>query len=216
MKLNIGLVTKNSELVDDLKSNIPDVELSIYKNIESLSKESFSLFIIDYEEIGSTDSTQFYLSRLRKKILDVPVLLVLRVNTIPELDSTWFFNDFILYPFRKGEVKARLSRILTGLPEEDEEISIGNLKINTKEYAVYLNDEKLDLTYKEFELLRLFLENRGVVFSRKDVLSRIWGMEYIGGTRTVDVHIRRLRSKIGDDFNSIIETVRNVGYKCKE
>jgi len=216
MKINIGLVTRNSEITDDLKSNIPEVELSIYKNIESLSKESCSLFIIDYEEMGSSDSTQFYLSRLRKKILDIPVLLVLRVNTIPELDSTWFFNDFILYPFRKGEVKARLSRILTGLPEDNEEISIGNLKINTKEYVVYMNEEKLDLTYKEFELLRLFLENRGVVFSRKDVLSRIWGMEYIGGTRTVDVHIRRLRSKIGDDFNSIIETVRNVGYKCKE
>ncbi len=216
MKINIGLVTRNSEIADDLKSNIPEAELSIYKNIESLSKESCSIFIIDYEEMGSSDSTQFYLSRLRKKILDIPVLLVLRVNTIPELDSTWFFNDFILYPFRKGEIKARLSRILTGLPEDNEEISIGNLKINTKEYVVYMNDEKLELTYKEFELLRLFIENRGVVFSRKDVLSRIWGMEYIGGTRTVDVHIRRLRSKIGDDFNSIIETVRNVGYKCKE
>jgi len=216
MKINIGLVTRNSEIADDLKSNIPEADLSIYKNIESLSKESCSIFIIDYEEMGSSDSTQFYLSRLRKKILDIPVLLVLRVNTIPELDSTWFFNDFILYPFRKGEIKARLSRILTGLPEDNEEISIGNLKINTKEYVVYMNDEKLELTYKEFELLRLFIENRGVVFSRKDVLSRIWGMEYIGGTRTVDVHIRRLRSKIGDDFNSIIETVRNVGYKCKE
>ncbi|HNX24635.1 MAG TPA: response regulator transcription factor [Spirochaetota bacterium] len=216
MKLNIGLVTRNSEIAEDLKTNIPDFELSIYKNIESLSKESCSLFVIDYEEMGSSDSTQFYLSRLRKKILDIPVLLVLRVNTVAELDSTWFFDDFILYPFRKGEVKARLNRILTGTPEDNEEISIGNLKINTKEYAVYMNDEKLDLTYKEFELLRLFLENRGVVFSRKDVLSRIWGMEYIGGTRTVDVHIRRLRSKIGDDFNSIIETVRNVGYKCKE
>lgn len=216
MKINIGLVTRNSEIADDLKSNIPEFELSIYKNIESLSRDSCSLFIIDYEEMGSSDSTQFYLSRLRKKILDIPVLLVLRVNTVPELDSTWFFNDFILYPFRKGEVKARLSRILTGIPEDNEEISIGNLKINTKEYVVYMNEEKLDLTYKEFELLRLFLENRGVVFSRKDVLSRIWGMEYIGGTRTVDVHIRRLRSKIGDDFNSIIETVRNVGYKCRE
>ncbi|HPS85952.1 MAG TPA: response regulator transcription factor [Spirochaetota bacterium] len=216
MKLNIGLVTRNSEIAEDLKTNIPDFELSIYKNIESLSKESCSLFVIDYEEMGSSDSTQFYLSRLRKKILDIPVLLVLRVNTVAELDSTWFFDDFILYPFRKGEVKARLNRILSGTPEDNEEISIGNLKINTKEYAVYMNDEKLDLTYKEFELLRLFLENRGVVFSRKDVLSRIWGMEYIGGTRTVDVHIRRLRSKIGDDFNSIIETVRNVGYKCKE
>ncbi len=216
MKINVGLITRNSEIVEDLKTNIPEIELSIFKNIESLSKESCSLFIIDYEEMGSSDSTQFYLSRLRKKILDIPVLLVLRVNALPELDATWFFNDFILFPFRKGEVNARLSRILTGVPEDNEEISIGNLIINTKEYAVYLNQEKLDLTYKEFELLRLFLENRGVVFSRKDVLGRIWGMEYIGGTRTVDVHIRRLRSKIGDDFNSIIETVRNVGYKCKE
>ena len=216
MKVNIGLLTKNSEIAEDLKNNIPEVELSIFKNMESLSRESCSLFVIDYEEMGSSDSTQFYLSRLRKKILDIPVLLILRVNALPELDSTWFFNDFILYPFRKGEVTARLGRILTGIPEDREVISISNIKINIKEYAVYLNDEKLDLTYKEFELLRLFMENRGVVFSRKDVLSRIWGMEYIGGTRTVDVHIRRLRSKIGDDFNSIIETVRNVGYKCKE
>lgn len=216
MKIHIGLVTKNSEISDDLKVNIPEFEVSIHRNIESISKENCDLYVIDYEEVGSSDSTQFYLSRLRKKILDIPVLLVLRVNTVGELDSTWFFNDFILYPFRKGELKARIGRILTGLPETGEEISIGNLRVNTKEYAVYMNDEKLDLTYKEFELLRLFIENKGVVFSRKDVLSRIWGMEYIGGTRTVDVHIRRLRSKIGDDFNSIIETVRNVGYKCKE
>ena len=216
MKYNICLVTKNSELAEDLKVNIPDFELSIHKNMESLSKESSALFIVDYDEINASDSTQFYLSRLRKKILDIPVLLVLRVNTVSELDSTWFFNDFVLYPFRKGELRARIGRILTDLPDEGDEITIGNLKINTKEYSVYLNDEKIELTYKEFELLRLFLENRGVVFSRKDVLSRIWGMEYIGGTRTVDVHIRRLRSKIGDEFNSIIETVRNVGYKCKE
>jgi len=118
MKLNIGLVTKNSEISEDLKTNIPEAELSIYKNIESLSRECCSLFIIDYEEMGSSDSTQFYLSRLRKKILDVPVLLVIRVNAVAELDPTWFFNDFILYPFRKGEVEARLKRILTDLSED--------------------------------------------------------------------------------------------------
>lgn len=216
MKVNIGLVTRNNEIVDDLKTNIPDYEVLIYKNIDSISKEECSLFMIDYDEMGSSDSTQFYLSRLRKKILDVPVLLVLRVNTVQDLDATWFFDDFILYPFRKGEVGARINKILSGIQQDEEEIIIGNLKLNAKEYSVYMNNEKLELTYKEFELLRLFIENRGVVFSRKDVLSRIWGMEYIGGTRTVDVHIRRLRSKIGDDFNSIIETVRNVGYKCRE
>ena len=65
-------------------------------------------------------------------------------------------------------------------------------------------------------MLKLFIENKGVVFTRQELLSRIWGIEYIGGTRTVYVHIRRLRSKIGDEFNNIIETVRNVGYKCKD
>ena len=83
-----------------------------------------------------------------------------------------------------------------------------------KEYSVHLNDEKLDFTFKEFELLRFLVQNRGVVFSRKDLLNKIWGVEYIGGTRTVDVHIRRLRSKLGEEFNTIIETVRNVGYRC--
>jgi DNA-binding response OmpR family regulator len=214
--VNIGLITKNNELTEDLISNIPEYEILKYGNIESLIKGNCQLYIVDFDEIGNPDSTQFYLSRLRKKIHDIPVVLVLRVNTVADLDSKWFFDDFILYPFRKGEVKARLLRLLADMPSEEEEVAVGNIRINLKEYALYLNNEKVDLTYKEFELIRLFLQNRGVVFSRKDLLGRIWGMEYIGGTRTVDVHIRRLRSKIGDEFSAIIETVRNVGYKCVE
>ena len=216
MKINIGLVTKNSEQVEDFKTNIPDADISLYKNIDNISRENNSLFIVDFDEIADSDSAQFYLSRLRKRILDTPVILILRVNTVTEVEANWFFDDFILYPFLKGELSARIKRVLSDSVEHDEEISIGHLRVNIKEYAVYLSDEKIDLTYKEFELLRLFLTNRGMVFSRKDVLNRIWGMEYIGGTRTVDVHIRRLRSKLGDDFNSIIETVRNVGYRCEE
>jgi len=214
--VNIGLITKNNELTEDLISNITDFDIVRFSNIETLVRETCQLFLIDYDEIGSPDSTQFYLSRLRKKIHDIPVILILRVNTVTDLDSKWFFDDFILYPFRKGEVKARLLRLLSDVPVEEEEISVGNLRINLKEYALYLGVEKIELTYKEFELIRLFLQNRGVVFTRKDLLERIWGMEYIGGTRTVDVHIRRLRSKIGDEFSAIIETVRNVGYKCRE
>jgi two-component system alkaline phosphatase synthesis response regulator PhoP len=127
----------------------------------------------------------------------------------------WFFDDFIMTPFRKRELAARINSLLWSEGMGEDSIIIGRLKINFKEYSVYLDSEKLDMTYKEFELLRLLIQNRGEVFSRKDLLSRIWGMEYIGGTRTVDVHIRRLRSKLGDEFNSIIETVRNVGYRCK-
>ena len=216
MKLNIGLVTKNHEISDDFKTTLPDLNVSLYHNIDVVQKGMDSAFFIDYEEIADSDSTQFYLSRLRKKIINVPVILIFQKNTISELDSTWFFNDFILFPFHKGEIQARLKRTFPENSGCDEEISIGQMRVNMKEYAVYLNDEKIELTYKELELLRLFLFNRGTVFSRKDVLNRIWGMEYIGGTRTVDVHIRRLRSKLGDDFNSVIETVRNVGYKCRD
>lgn len=214
--MNIGLITKDPKLTEDLINHIPEYGIIRYGSIESLVKGRCHLYIVHVDDIGSPDSIQFYLSKLRKKIHDMPVILVLRMNALSELDSKWFFDDFILYPFRKGEVKARLIRLLAALPAEDEEISIGNLRINLKEYALYVSDEKVDLTYKEFELMRLFLQNRGVVFSRQDILGRIWGMEYIGGTRTVDVHIRRLRSKIGDEFSAIIETVRNVGYKCRE
>jgi len=214
--VKIGLVSKNSELLDDFRLNMPSAEVVGFRNIDNISREKCSLFMIDYDEIGDPESTQFYLSRLRKKILDTPVMIILRVNTVTDLQTTWFFDDFILYPFRKGEVSARIKRIMAGKVDDDEEISVGHLRVNIKEYSVYLDEEKIDLTYKEFELLRLFLQNRGTVFSRKEVLNRIWGLEYIGGTRTVDVHIRRLRSKLGDDFNTIIETVRNVGYKCIE
>ncbi|MBN2403724.1 MAG: response regulator transcription factor [Spirochaetes bacterium] len=147
----------------------------------------------------------------------MPVLLVLTTSTIFALDFEWFFDDFILYPFRKEELALRIKKILWGknLLAIEDVLIIGNIKINLKEYSVYINNIKQDFTYKEFELLRLFAENKGAVFSRKELLNRIWGIDYIGGTRTVDVHIRRLRGKLGDDFNSIIETVRNVGYRCR-
>ncbi|TFH39534.1 MAG: response regulator transcription factor [Chrysiogenales bacterium] len=152
---------------------------------------------------------------MRKKIQEKPVLLIISEESIAALNAEWFFDDFILNPFSKAELLIRTKRIFQDRGINDDSIAIGRLIIDFKQYSVYLEDVKLDLTYKEFELLRLLIQNRGEVFSRKDLLGKIWGIEYIGGTRTVDVHIRRLRGKLGDEFNSIIETVRNVGYRCK-
>jgi len=143
-------------------------------------------------------------------------MLIIKLSLVPEIKSDWFINDFIIYPFRKEELRTRIDRILLDKDTGNTILQTGNLKINLTEYKIYLNNQKMELTFKEFELIRLLVENRGTVFSRKELLNRIWGMEYIGGTRTVDVHIRRLRGKLGDDFNSIIETVRNVGYRCKD
>lgn len=212
----IGLLTNNNELIEEFLSNTLDLETRSYKSVESIKVEEFKVLALDAEFFESADLIQFYLSKIRKKVQGIPILLVLRVGFLENLNFEWFFDEFILFPFRKGELKIRINRLLwdKNLLEDKDIISIGNLKINLSEYSVYLNNQKMDFTYKEFELLRLLVQNRGVVFSRKDLLGKIWGVEYIGGTRTVDVHIRRLRGKLGDEFNSIIETVRNVGYKC--
>jgi DNA-binding response OmpR family regulator len=215
MKNQIALVSDNQEILRKISEFYPHTEALYFRSIEAIKRENFSLLLIDYDIFGATDSIQFLLSKIRKKILEKPVLLILRDKTIEFLQSDWFFDDFIIFPFQKAELSARINRLAAHHDNDNETMTLGRLTIHFKEYTVYMDNEKLDLTYKEFELLRLLVQNRGEVFTRKDLLSKIWGMEYIGGTRTVDVHIRRLRGKLGDEFNTIIETVRNVGYRCK-
>ncbi len=128
-------------------------------------------------------------------------------------------DDYITKPFSIKELLARITSVMrrygmnTG--RESEELTAGNLKLNLTKHEVKINDKKVDLTLKEFELLKLLLKNRGKVLSRNFLLDEIWGYEYYGETRTVDVHIRYLRKKLeeaGAD-EKYIETIRGVGYK---
>ena len=128
-------------------------------------------------------------------------------------------DDYITKPFSIKELLARITSVMrrygmnTG--KESEELTAGNLKLNLTKHEVKINDKKVDLTLKEFELLKLLLKNRGNVLSRNFLLDEIWGYEYYGETRTVDVHIRYLRKKLeeaGAD-EKYIETIRGVGYK---
>lgn len=215
MNESIALVTESQEIIEKIEGCFPRRGILHFRSIDSIRREDISLLIIDYAIFTSSDTIQFLLSKIRKKIHQKPVLLIINEVSLCDLNAEWFFNDFIVNPFSTDELIFRVQRIIMDSGGDDEAITIGRLRIDFKQYSVYLDDEKLDLTYKEFELLRLLIQNRGEVFSRKDLLGTIWGVEYIGGTRTVDVHIRRLRGKLGDEFNSIIETVRNVGYRCK-
>ena len=213
----VGLLTDNKELSDDFYDNVDNLEIRHFRSFESIKPDEFFMLAVDTSILETGDSIQFYLSKIRKKLQGIPVLLILRVTHLEKLNVDWFFDEFIVYPFRKGEIMSRI-RILMwekNMVRDENIITAGNLRINLKEYSVYLNNVRLDFTYKEFELLRFLVENKGGVFSRKDLLNKIWGVEYIGGTRTVDVHIRRLRGKLGEEFNTIIETVRNVGYRCR-
>ena len=128
-------------------------------------------------------------------------------------------DDYITKPFSIKELLARITSVMRrygmNSSKESEELKAGNLKLNLTKHEVKINDKKVDLTLKEFELLKLLLQNRGKVLSRNFLLDEIWGYEYYGETRTVDVHIRYLRKKLeeaGAD-EKYIETIRGVGYK---
>ena len=213
----VGLLSESGELIDDFAEQYAEHGVRVFRSVDAVRGDGLLLLGIDADMFESNDLIQFHLSRLRKKLQGVPVLLILRVGHLEDLDHEWFYDEFVLFPFRKNELRSRVRGLLRErkLSEDGNVIVIGNVRIDLPEYSVYLSDEKIECTYKEFELLRLLAQNRGTVFSRKDLLAKIWGVEYIGGTRTVDVHIRRLRGKLGDEFNSVIETVRNVGYRCR-
>ncbi|WFD09139.1 response regulator transcription factor [Tepidibacter hydrothermalis] len=125
-------------------------------------------------------------------------------------------DDYISKPFSIEEVLARVKAVLrrynSNKPEKKIFIELGNIKIDLQNYEVFKDSKKIDLTLKEFELLKLLVQNKGKVLSRNFLLDKIWGYEYFGETRTVDVHIRHLRKKIEDD-EKYIETIRGVGYK---
>ena len=215
MIIRVGLLSSNHEVIESVKTSCADFEFVKYKNADMVRAET-DILLIDLDMFEESESVQFFLSKIRKKIHNLPVILILKPSNRENLDYEWFFNDFICYPLRKGELELRINKFVSQKKSEidDNILKVGRITINLLEYSIYYDNEKLDFTYKEFELLRLLVQNSGQAFSRKDLLAKIWGVEYIGGTRTVDVHIRRLRSKLGDDFNSLIETVRNVGYRC--
>ncbi len=217
MRKTAGILSVNSKFIEDFKDAVTGFEVIEYSLIEKIKPDEISILLTDIHIFDSDDNIQFYLSKLRKKLQRIPVIIILHDDELSKINADWFFDDFLLHPYKPFEVEKRMMlAILRSNPSDiSSMLSAGKIKINTQEYSVFLNDEKIECTYKEFELLRFLVENKGIVFSRKELLNKIWGIDYIGGTRTVDVHIRRLRSKLGEEFSTVIETVRNVGYRCK-
>lgn len=142
-----------------------------------------------------------------------PMLLVVSESVLPAVSSDWGLADFIIDGASLAEVDVRVRVMLEGnRPSEAPKRMETGLVIDIESYSARVGGKTLDLTFKEFELLRYLNENPGRVFTREQLLSEVWGYDYFGGTRTVDVHVRRLRAKLGE-HESIIGTVRNVGYR---
>ncbi|RKQ37213.1 DNA-binding response regulator [Kocuria tytonis] len=147
----------------------------------------------------------------------VPVLLSVTEGGLAAVAASWGVSDVVLDTAGPAEVEARVRLAVAGprptAGQADENvIRAGAVSIDENSYTVKLSGRALNLTFKEFELLRFLAQHVGRVFTRSQLLSEVWGYDYYGGTRTVDVHIRRLRAKLGSDHEHLITTVRNVGY----
>ncbi|MET9301472.1 MULTISPECIES: winged helix-turn-helix transcriptional regulator [Micromonospora] len=149
--------------------------------------------------------------------LGVPLVAVVTEAGLIALNADWGVDDVILAGAGPAEVEARLrlavGRLSNATAGAGGSIRAGELNIDPDTYAAKLKGRPLDLTYKEFELLKFLAQHPGRVFTRDQLLREVWGYDYFGGTRTVDVHVRRLRAKLGSEYESMIGTVRQVGYK---
>ncbi len=185
---------------------------------DALRTETPQLILLDIMLPGEDGLS--ILKRLRGQMAtaDLPVIMTTAKGT--EYDKVIGLDlgadDYLAKPFGMMEMVSRVKAVLRrAAPEQTEyQISVGGLTVNLDERIVTIDGERVALTYKEFELLRLFLSRPGIAFTREQLLSDIWGTEYYGETRTVDMHIRTLRQKLGD-YGAMIETVRNVGYRLE-
>jgi DNA-binding response OmpR family regulator len=145
-----------------------------------------------------------------------PVMLLVGGGQLGDLEHRdELFDDFCLTPFHPAELEARLRHLLaTDIDlHRAELVEYGELTLNLETYQAAIAGRPLDMTYMEYELLKFLAQNPGKVFTREMLLSRVWGYEYYGGARTVDVHVRRLRAKLGEEHANLIQTVRSVGYR---
>lgn len=233
-KKKILIVDDELHILELLKYNL---ETSGYEVIEAESGEealeklnaSVDLVILDLMLPGIDGLEVLKRIRFNESLKNIPVIMLTAKNE--EIDAVLGLemgaDDYIGKPFRVRELLARIKAVLRRkeeteyLPQSTEKekiIQVGNLAINETTRTVKKSDNVIEMPLKEFELLAVLAKNPGRVFSREELLEKIWGYDYVGESRTVDVHIRNLRKKIEDDDSSpfFIKTVRGIGYKFRE
>jgi two-component system alkaline phosphatase synthesis response regulator PhoP len=183
--------------------------------IEQIVRQSPGVMLLDADE-APTGSEAWELAQRIRQDMNIPLIALMSREKLNGLDSS--VDDFVVKPYEAKEVTVRINRILRQKGDIDSEdiIRCGDLVIDLAKYEVSLNGELIMLTFREYQLLKFLASNKGKVFTREALLNKVWGWDYYGGDRTVDVHIRRLRSKIEDPTHTFIETVRNIGYRLRE
>lgn len=222
--LNVALASADRKFARELRLQLigwgyrpwmADAEESF---VDQVDDRGADLIILDFTTATFDPVSTVRSLKSNRELKHIPVVALVDARDTVTLDFSIGLEDFLVRSDSFEELNTRIRFVLWRLSKVDSKdtIKAGALVMNLASYSVSLRGEAMELTYKEFELLRFLLTHRGRVFSRDALLRHVWGEEYLGGTRTVDVHIRRLRAKIGPQFDELIQTVRNVGYKMIE
>ena len=186
--------------------------------LEALKSEKPELIVLDTMMPGKDGREVLKEIRNSPATRKIPVIMATAKGTemdkIQSLDTG--ADDYLVKPFGMMEMVSRIKAVMRrcNAEEKEEMVSVGEITLSDKKHLVTVNGENISLTFKEFEMLKLFMQNPGIVFSRNTLLSEVWGVDYLGETRTVDMHIKTLRKKLGDSGRRI-ETVIGVGYRME-
>jgi DNA-binding response OmpR family regulator len=221
MELTLLLLSDRAESVVDLLPNFPlgpyRLSSTALKGTEGRDLLSLHPDLLLVDATGDMAAAQDATRRLSLawEIGLPPIIVVLNPGAVASFPLEAGADDFLLATASSEEISARLGLAArrAGHFEDTSVLKVGDLTINPDNYQVYVRGRPLDLTYKEFELLKFLAQRPGRVCNRGLLLQEVWGYDYYGGTRTVDVHVRRLRAKLGPEHEALIETIRNVGYR---
>ena len=218
----IFIVAEDAEQAKELNSGLTQtgfdclVASDTNNMLHQITGQSFDLALVDVGDSPGSAQAGSVWAQLREIKRQLPVIAIVSKEVLDaaELDV----DDFMVKPGNLSELAVRIRRVFNRSNNADGEelIRCGDLLIDLAKCEVSIGGKLLALTFKEYELLRFLATNKGRVFSRDALLNEVWGYDYYGGDRTVDVHIRRLRSKIEDSTHTFVETVRNMGYKFRE
>ncbi|MDP9067604.1 MAG: response regulator transcription factor [Actinomycetota bacterium] len=213
-----------SDQVEDVRDLLPAFPIAPYRLIHVPLKETGAqelvtvhpeIILIDATgDVGGAEEVTRRLA-LAWEIGLPPIIVIVDQDGVSRFRFEVGVDDFLVTTATVGEISARLALVSRRSGHSDEAVvlKVGDLTVNPENYQVYVRGRPLDLTYKEFELLKFLSQRPGRVCDRDLLLREVWGYDYYGGTRTVDVHIRRLRAKLGVEHEALIETIRNVGYR---
>ena len=221
------IIARENKAMDELRSGLACRDFTCSRTspandvIERIAGQPPDLVLLETASLPEEAALGELVRRI-KEVRGLPVIALIDGNNI-DLNTSLQVDDFLVSPFDVREAVLRIRRLLGGSVAvkrddagSDELIVSGDLVIDIARCEVAIDGKAIALTFKEYELLKLLAANRGRVYTREALLNKIWGYDYYGGARTVDTHIRRLRSKTEDINNTFIETVRNIGYRFRK